>query len=46
MPPLVKLPPAKLSRASQIWMAALRAYLILAAGLVLVRIVMLAFGGH
>ena len=46
MPPLAKLPPAKLSWSSQIWMAALRAYLVLAAGLVLIRIVLLAFGGH
>jgi hypothetical protein len=46
MPPLAKLAPTKLSRSSQAWMAALRAYLILAAGLVLIRIVMLAFGGH
>jgi Mn2+/Fe2+ NRAMP family transporter len=46
MPPLAKLPLARLSRSSQAWMAALRAYLVLAAGLVLIRIVMLAFGGH
>ncbi len=46
MPPLEKLEPAKLSRSSQTWMVALRAYLILAAGLVLIRIVMLAIGAY
>ena len=45
MPKLSELGPAKLSRASKIWMIALRAYLVLAGGLVLVRIVMLATGG-
>jgi hypothetical protein len=44
MPPLHKLPPAKLSVAARIWMAALRLYLIVAGGLVLVRIVSLAIG--
>ena len=44
MPPLAKLPPAKLSLARQDWMAALRVYLVVAGGLVLVRIVMLAIG--
>ncbi len=46
MPPLVKLAPANLSTLSKTWMAVLRVYLLLAAGLVLIRIVMLAFGGH
>ena len=42
MPPLDELEPAKLSRAGRLWMLALRAYLILAGGLVLGRIAMLA----
>jgi len=44
MPPLAALPPAKLSLAANAWMAILRLYLILAGGLVLIRIVMLAIG--
>jgi hypothetical protein len=35
-------PLAKLSRSNQAWMAALRAYLVLAAGVALIRIVLLA----
>jgi Mn2+/Fe2+ NRAMP family transporter len=46
MPPLATLPPAKLSLAAKTWMVALRAYLILAAGLVLIRIFMLAIGAY
>ncbi len=42
MPPLSKLGPAQMSRASKIWMIVLRGYLVLAGGLVLVRIVGLA----
>lgn len=42
MPPLASLPPAQLSRSSRIWMAVLRAYLVIAGGLVLVRIIQLA----
>ena len=42
MPPLDQLPPAALSTASRIWMGVLRGYLLLAGGLVLARIVMLA----
>ena len=45
MPKLSELGPARLSRASRIWMAALRLYLVLAGGLVLARIVMLAIAG-
>ncbi len=41
MPPLTKLPPARLSHASQIWMGVLRVYLFIAGGLVLLRIVSL-----
>jgi Mn2+/Fe2+ NRAMP family transporter len=42
MPPLDELPPARLTLLSRIWMLVLRAYLVIAAGLVLVRIVQLA----
>jgi len=44
MPPLAKLEPASLSAVSRVWMAVLRAYLVLAAGLVLIRIVLLTIG--
>jgi Mn2+/Fe2+ NRAMP family transporter len=44
MPPLEALPPAKLTPLSRVWMIVLRAYLIVAAGLVLFRIVNLALG--
>ena len=44
MPPLRELPPAKLSLAAKIWMGVLRLYLVVAGGLVLFRIVMLAIG--
>ncbi len=44
MPPLGQLPPLRLSVAVKIWMLALRAYLVLAAGLILFRIVTLAAG--
>jgi len=44
MPPLDKLPPARLSFAAQTWMFVLRAYLVVAGGLVLVRIAALAVG--
>ncbi len=42
MPPLSQLRPAQLSRVSRIWMIVLRGNLVLAGGLVLVRIIMLA----
>ena len=45
MPPLALLQPTQLSRASKVWMLALRGYLVLAGGLVLARIVMLAING-
>ncbi|MGO9419103.1 NRAMP family divalent metal transporter [Roseiarcus sp.] len=45
MPPLATLPPAKLSLAAKTWMGVLRLYLVVAGGLVLIRIVTLAFGG-
>jgi Mn2+/Fe2+ NRAMP family transporter len=44
MPPLALLPPARLSLAAKTWMAILRLYLVVAGGLVLVRIVSLAIG--
>jgi Mn2+/Fe2+ NRAMP family transporter len=45
MPPLDQLPPARLGRLSRIWMIVLRGYLIVAAGLVLFRILQLATVG-
>jgi hypothetical protein len=45
MPPLARLPAARLSRLSRIWMIVLRGYLIVAAGLVLFRIFQLATVG-
>jgi Mn2+/Fe2+ NRAMP family transporter len=44
MPPLASLAPAKLSLAAKTWMAILRLYLVVAGGMVLVRIVMMAIG--
>jgi Mn2+/Fe2+ NRAMP family transporter len=44
MPPLDQLPPVAFSRARQIWMGALRLYLVIAGGLVLARIIALAVG--
>jgi Mn2+/Fe2+ NRAMP family transporter len=46
MPPLEHLPAPRLSRMEKAWMAVLRGYLVVAAGLVLVRIVQLAISGH
>jgi NRAMP (natural resistance-associated macrophage protein)-like metal ion transporter len=45
MPPLTELPPARLTTLSRIWLIVLRGYLVVAAGLVLVRIVQLATAG-
>jgi hypothetical protein len=45
MPPLDQLPPARLTALNRAWLIVLRAYLLVAAGLVLARIVMLATGG-
>jgi hypothetical protein len=42
MPPLNQLPPARLTALERIWLIVLRGYLLIAAGLVLIRIVMLA----
>jgi NRAMP (natural resistance-associated macrophage protein)-like metal ion transporter len=44
MPPLDQLPPARFSLAAKTWMGVLRLYLVVAGGLVLFRIVMLALG--
>jgi Mn2+/Fe2+ NRAMP family transporter len=45
MPALADLPPRQLTALNRVWLFVLRAYLIVAAGLVLVRIVQLATGG-
>jgi len=45
MPPLGELPPAHLTPLTRVWMAVLRLYLVLAGGLVLIRIVQLALSG-
>jgi Mn2+/Fe2+ NRAMP family transporter len=42
MPPLDQLPPARLTTRNRVWLIVLRGYLIVAAGLVLIRIVQLA----
>jgi Mn2+/Fe2+ NRAMP family transporter len=42
MPPLDELPPVRLSLLNRAWLVVLRAYLVVAGGLVLVRIVLLA----
>jgi hypothetical protein len=44
MPPLEQLPPAPLTSLERVWLVVLRGYLVVAGGLVLVRIVMLAIG--
>ncbi len=45
MRPVAELPPAKLTAATRTWMMVLRGYLLLAVGLVVVRVVQLALGG-
>jgi hypothetical protein len=45
MPPLNQLSPARLTQLERTWLIVLRAYLIVAGGLVLIRIVMLATAG-
>ena len=45
MPPLHELPPARLTVLNRLWMIMLRAYLVFAAGLVLLRIFRLATAG-
>jgi hypothetical protein len=44
MPPLDELAPARMSVAGRVWMMVLRGYLVLAAGMVIVRVVQLALG--
>ncbi|SDR36630.1 NRAMP (natural resistance-associated macrophage protein) metal ion transporters [Rhizobiales bacterium GAS113] len=44
MPPLENLPAAKLSLTAKVWMGVLRLYLVVAGGLVLIRIIALAIG--
>jgi len=46
MPPLEQLPPAQLTLRSRAWLIVLRGYLIIAAGLVLVRIGKLVLASH
>jgi Mn2+/Fe2+ NRAMP family transporter len=46
MPPLSELAPAQLTLLNRIWLIVLRGYLLIAAGLVLVRIGQLVVGGH
>ncbi|MGB6451175.1 MAG: NRAMP family divalent metal transporter [Steroidobacteraceae bacterium] len=46
MPPLAELPPLRMTALTRLWMIVLRGYLVVAAGLVLVRIVQLALAGH
>jgi len=46
MPPLETLAPKPMTALNRTWMFVLRGYLLLAAGLVLFRIVQLALGGH
>jgi Mn2+/Fe2+ NRAMP family transporter len=45
MPPLAELPPRPLMALNRVWLLVLRTYLVVAAGLVLVRIVNLAMNG-
>lgn len=44
MPPLHTLPPSRLTVSKRIWMLVLRAYLVVAVGMVVVRVVQLAIG--
>src|SRR5579883_2275900 len=46
MPPLAELAPARLTPATRTWMIVLRGYLLLAGGLVLLRIIQLALSGE
>jgi Mn2+/Fe2+ NRAMP family transporter len=45
MPPLAELPPAAMTPLTRLWMIVLRVYLVVAGGLVLIRIVQLGLGG-
>jgi hypothetical protein len=46
MPPLAQLPPARLTVLDRTWLIVLRGYLVVAAGLVLVRIVLMVIPRH
>ncbi len=46
MPPLHELEPANLTLSKRIWMGVLRLYLVVAVGLVIVKVVQLAIGGN
>lgn len=46
MPPLSELAPAQITLLSRVWLIALRVYLVIAGGLVLVRIGQLVMSGH
>jgi hypothetical protein len=46
MPSLDELPPARLTVLDRTWLVVLRGYLVVAAGLVLVRIILLVVPGH
>jgi len=45
MPPLDELAPARLTPAKKLWMIVLRGYLVVAVGMVVVRVVQLALSG-
>jgi NRAMP (natural resistance-associated macrophage protein)-like metal ion transporter len=45
MPPLDELPPPRLTFATRLWMGSLRGYLVLAVGLVIVKVVQMAMHG-
>ena len=46
MPPVDQLEPNKMTLLNRVWMGVLRGYLVIAAGLVLIRIIRLALGGN
>jgi hypothetical protein len=46
MPPLDRLPPPRLTLMEKVWMGVLRGYLVVAGGLVLVRIAQLVISRH
>ncbi|HEX4583859.1 MAG TPA: NRAMP family divalent metal transporter [Burkholderiaceae bacterium] len=46
MPPLDQLPPARLTLVNRVWMVVLRAYLAIAAGLLLLKLFHMAASGH
>ena len=46
MPPLATLPPGKLTALSRFWLGSLRAYLVVAVGLVIVRVTQIALHGR